>query len=248
MAESRPLEGKIAVITGAGRGIGRAIAVAYAGAGASICCAARTQAEIDETVELCRDEGSSAIAVQTDVKDYDAVETMMATTAEAFGGIDIVVINAGISIDRRTVEESNRHDWQTTLDVNLTGAYNCAKIAIPYLRERGGGKIITIGSGMGHKGRAGSAAYCCSKAGLWMLTRTLAQELWPYNISVNELIPGPVVTEMAADSPKREGSVFNIESEWIKGPQAVVPLALFLASQPEVGPSAQSFSLMRRDN
>ena len=173
---------------------------------------------------------------------------MMAATRQAFGGIDIVVINAGISIDRRTVEESNPDDWQTTLDVNLTGAYNCAKSAIPHLKARGGGKIITVGSGMGHKGRAGSAAYCCSKAGLWMLTRTLAQELWPYNISVNELIPGPVVTGMAADSPKREGSVFNIESEWIKGPEAVAPLALFLASQPDVGPSAQSFSLMRRDN
>ena len=81
-----------------------------------------------------------------------------------------------------------------------------------------------------------------------MLTRTLAQELWPNNISVNELIPGPVATEMAADSPKQEGSVFNIESEWIKGPEEVVPLALFLASQPDVGPSAQSFSLLRRDN
>ena len=248
MAENNALAGKVAVITGAGRGIGRAIAVAYAAAGAAVCCAARTQSEIDKTVELCRAEGGSAMAVLTDVCDYAAVEAMMAATVQAFGGIDIVVINAGISIDRRTVEESVPDDWQRTLDVNLTGAYNCAKAAIPYLKARGGGKIITMGSGMGHKGRAGSAAYCCSKAGLWMLTRTLAQELWPYNISVNELIPGPVVTEMAADSPKQEGSVFNIESEWIKGTEEVVPLALFLASQPDVGPSAQSFSLMRRDN
>ena len=137
MADSRPLEGKVAVVTGAGRGIGRAIAVAYAEAGTSICCTARTKAEIDERVELCRAEGGSAIAVQTDVKGYAAVEAMMAATRQGFGGIDIVVINAGISIDRRTVEESNPDDWQTTLDVNLTGAYNCAKTSDTTISKHG---------------------------------------------------------------------------------------------------------------
>ena len=102
-----------------------------------------------------------------------------------------------------------------------------------------------VGSGMGHRGLAGSSAYSCSKAGLWMLTRVLAMELWEDRISVNELIPGPVSTEM---NPARlDGSSSLGASEWAKAPDDVVPLALFLATQPDVGPTAQSFSLMRRD-
>lgn len=91
-------------------------------------------------------------------------------------------------------------------------------------------------------------AYSAAKAGLWSLTRTLAQELAPYKISVNELIPGPVVTDMTANLAKERDSVFGIESEWVKEPKDVVPLALFLATQPPTGPTAQSFSLMRRAN
>jgi 3-oxoacyl-[acyl-carrier protein] reductase len=135
-----------------------------------------------------------------------------------------------------------------TLDVNLLGAYYCALAAIPALKGRGAGKIMTIGSGIGHRGLAVTSAYACSKAGLWMLTRVLAQELWPYHISVNELIPGPVVTDMSGTQAAQRQGVFGIEGEWIKNPDDVVPLALFQATQPVIGPTAQSFSLMRRDN
>jgi len=145
------------------------------------------------------------------------------------------------------VAESNLADWQGTLDINLTGAYNTVQAAIPALRARGGGKIIMIGSGMGHNGRKNSAAYCCSKAGLWMLTRVLGQELWPDKISVNELVPGPVNTSIQDEEFKWEDSVFSIDGEWVKTPDKVAPMALFLASQPLIGPTAQSFSLMRRD-
>ena len=105
-----------------------------------------------------------------------------------------------------------------------------------------------MGSGLGHRGMAGTSAYACSKAGLWMLTRVLAQELWPYQISVNELIPGPVVTSMAGEQAAQRQGAFAMEGEWVKTPEEVVPLALFLATQPPIGPTAQSFSLMRRDN
>lgn len=246
----KPLAGQVALITGAGRGIGRAIALAYADAGAAVAVAARTQAEIDATATQIRTAGGQAIAIRVDVTDRLSVQQMTDETVEAFGGLDILVINAGVSLDRRTVEESVPADWLGTLDVNLNGAYYCAQAAIPHLKARGGGKIITVGSGMGHRGSPERSAYCVSKAGLWMLTRCLAQELWPFNISVNELVPGPVQTAMTSDEggagrPIAQGP--NAQSEWNKRPEDVVPLALFLATQPLVGPTAQSYSLMRRE-
>jgi len=242
------LAGKVAIVTGAGRGIGRAIALAYGAAGARVCCAARTIPEIEDTMRQIARNGGRALAVETDVSSPESVHHLIETTVSDLGGLDILVINAGVHVERSVVEESDPDAWQQTLDINLTGAYLCAQAAIPHLKARGGGKIITVGSGMGHHGTTGSAAYACSKAGLWMLTRVLAQELWQYKISVNELIPGPVETLLSDARSDDSESVFQIESEWIKGPEDVAPLALFLATQPLVGPSAQSFSLMRRDN
>jgi 3-oxoacyl-[acyl-carrier protein] reductase len=247
-ATERQLEGQVAIVTGAGRGIGKAIALAYARAGAAVCCAARTAAEIDQAVQEMSAEGGRGLAVSTDVTNMASVQSLVQTTVERFGGLDILVINAGVNVDRRRVEESRPDDWRATLEVNLIGAYYCAQAAIPHLKRRGAGKIITIGSGIGHRGQVSSSAYACSKAGLWMLTRVLAQELWQDNISVNELIPGPVLTSMDAQVvAPQQPTVFSIDSEWIKTPDDVAPLALFLATQPPVGPTAQSFSLMRRD-
>ena len=235
----KTLAGKGAVVTGAGRGIGRAIALGYARVGASICCAARTETEIQDTVREIRGEGGTAVAFQADVRQRQAVGALFDFAEAEFAGIDIAVLNAGVNLDHGTVEGSDPAAWEETIRTNLLGAYYCARAAIPGMKRRGGGKIVTIGSGMGHRGFSESSAYCCSKAGLWMLTRVLAQELWQHNISVNELIPGPVRTEMDA--------VLDIESEWMKSPEDVVPMALFLATQPDIGPTAQSYSLMRRD-
>jgi 3-oxoacyl-[acyl-carrier protein] reductase len=243
----RPLAGKVAVVTGAGRGIGRAIALAYAGAGAAVACAARTLPEIEDTAREILESGGNAIAVQTDVTRLESARALFAAAAERFGRVDIAVLNAGGNFDREPVETSDPEAWCRTLEVNLTGAYYCAQAAIPYLRQAGAGKIITVGSGLGRRGTAGSSAYACSKAGLWMLTRVLAQELLPYNISVNELIPGPVRTTIDDAFGGRGSRISGIESEWVKRPEDVVPLALFLACQPDVGPTAQSYSLMRRD-
>ena len=250
MAEqAKSLEGKVAVVTGSGRGIGKAIALGYAREGASVCCAARTQAEIDATLREIEGGGGRGLAVTTDVTQLDSVQLMFKATADPFGGVDILVANAGGNIGNGLVEESDPAVWLATLDVNLTGVYYCARTAIPYPRERGAGKIIVTGSGIGYRGHPGNSAYACSKAGLSMFTRVLAQEVWEHNISVNELIPGPVVTERSRHGGSAPvGSASGIESEWVKGPEDVVPLALFLATQPDKGPTAQSFSLMRRDN
>ena len=246
--DARSLAGKVTIVTGAGRGIGRAIAIGYARAGAAVCCAARTSAEIDATVHAIGQAGGEAIAVPTDVTRIDSVRAMVDATIDRYGGLDIVVINAGINGERKAVAEADIERWRSTLDVNLIGAVNCAQATIPHLKRRGAGKIITMGSGVGHRGLPERSAYACSKAALWMLTRVLAQELVGYDISVNELIPGPVVTPMSESQARQGQGVFGIAGEWVKQPDDVVPLALFLATQPAIGPTAQSFSLMRRDN
>lgn len=237
------LDGKVALVTGAGRGIGKAIAIAYARSGAAICCVARTLSEVQNVALEIEQAGGRSIAVSADVRTYDAVDQAFSQTSREFGGIDIVVINAGINASPSLVEQSDPEAWRDTLETNLLGAFYCARSAVPHLRRRGAGKIITVGSGLGHRGVPARSAYSCSKAALWMLTRVLAQELAQYNISVNELIPGPVQTSL---TPAATQSSLG-ESEWFKSSEDVVPLALFLATQPDFGPTAQSFSLMRRD-
>ncbi len=243
------LTGKVALVTGAGRGIGKAVATGYAAAGAAVCCVARTQSQIERTASEIREDGGTAIAVKADVTDYASVVQAFDSAARKLGGIDIVVINAGGNYDdSHDIESGSPEEWADTVHVNLIGSYHTAHVAVPHLRARGGGKIIAIGSGIGHRGRPGESAYASAKAGLSMLMRVLAQELWQHNISVNELIPGPVLTERVAQTlADRPDSVFQIDSEWIKTPEDVVPLALFLATQPDKGPTGQTFSLMRRD-
>jgi 3-oxoacyl-[acyl-carrier protein] reductase len=244
--DASDLKGQVAVVTGAGRGIGKAIAIGFARAGARVCCAARSENEILNTVSEVRNAGAEAIAQATDVTNLDSVVRLFSAAEAAFGGVDIVVVNAGISSPKKTVEASDPEAWTHTIEVNLVGAYYTAKAAIPHLRRRGGGKIILLGSGLGHRGLPERSAYACSKAGVWMLTRVLAQELQSSDISVNELIPGPVTTAMMTPDNAQQLSGIG-GSEWLKRPDDVVPLALFLASQPKTGPTAQSFSLMRRD-
>ena len=243
------LSGKVVVVTGAGRGIGRAIAVGYAAAGAAVCCVARTESEIARTVVDIRSNGGTATSVQADVTDYDSVVHAFGAAVSEFGGVDIVVVNAGGNLDRSSdVESGSTEQWTETVQLNLIGSYHTARAAIPHLKERGAGKIIAIGSGLGRRGRPGMSAYASAKAGLSMLVRVLAQELWQHDISVNELIPGPVLTERVTQAYARKpGSVFQDDSEWVKTPEDVVPLALFLATHPDKGPTGQTYSLMRRD-
>jgi 3-oxoacyl-[acyl-carrier protein] reductase len=242
------LEGQVALITGAGRGIGAAIAEGFAAEGAAVGCLARTASEIEAVAARIVGSGGRALAVRCDVTDEAAVGVATEAVAEAFGGLDTVVLNAGGNLERSTVAEGGDDAWRATVDLNLVGAYHGARAAIPHLRARGGGRIITIGSGLGQRGAPGLSAYAAAKAGLSMLTRVLAQELLDDRISVNELIPGPVDTsDLDRDAEGVSPLLAANPGEWLKRPEDVVPLAVFLAAQPLVGPTAQRFSLMRRD-
>ena len=179
----------------------------------------------------------------------------MSRTVESFGGLDILMVNHGVSMSLGPIESTVPEDWRRTVEINLFGTYNCTRAAVPHLKQRGAGKIIVVGSGQGHQGTASTSAYSSSKAGMWGLVQSLAAELVSHNISVNELLPGNVKTKLfdesvatlrAATPPNSEKLSDKRSHEWLKEPEDVVPLALFLACQPDIGPTAQSFSLHRR--
>ncbi|MDA0808712.1 MAG: SDR family NAD(P)-dependent oxidoreductase [Planctomycetota bacterium] len=242
----QPLAGQVAIITGGGRGIGRAIAIAYAEAGARVCVTARTSAEIDKVAAEIAEVGGRSFAVTCDVSDRSSVESMVERTVDEFGRLDILMNNAGGGLERTLVGEDDPDVWQRVVEINLLGTYFCTRAALPHLKADGGGKIINVGSGMGHQPRAKNSSYNVSKAGVWMLTRCLAMELWEAGVAVNELIPGPVYTDLTVDIFPKDQAHPGISSEWVKAPEDVVPLALMLATQSDKGPTGQSFSLARR--
>lgn len=243
---SEQLKGKVVVITGAGRGIGQGLAIGFAEQGAKAVCSARTQAQLDDTVSTIRSAGGEAIAVVADMTSADDIQAMYEKTISVYGQVDIVIANAGGNFSQASVEDSDIDEWAFTIQVNLTGVYYTAKYAIPYMKANGG-HIIVMGSGLGHRvGDSTHSAYSASKAGAWMLVRSLSKELKPYNICVNELIPGMVDTSITSNMQRPDDSPLN--QEWVKQPKDVVPLAVFIATQPLLGPTGQSFSLMRRDS
>lgn len=241
-----PLQDRIAIVTGAGRGIGRAIALGYADAGAAVCCVARTASEVESVAATITAAGGRAIAVAADVTRPRDVDAMVAATADAFGGLDVLVANAGVEGTRAKVERADPDAWWRTLEVNLFGAFHCVRAALPAMRARGGGRIIATGSAIRNTGKGGRSDYACSKAGLWMLLASLAQELAEDGIAVYELIPGPVRTGMTLPRQAREAAGLEPPGrDWFKDPEDVVPLAVALAADPPPGPSGQSFRLQR---
>ena len=240
------LEQKTALVTGAGRGIGRAIAVALGARGVRVCCVSRTKSEVAESVHEIERDGGRGIAVTANVTRERELQDAFAAAREAFGAVHIVIANAGTNLDRNPIESSCTADFVATVEVNLIGAYLTVKTAIPYLRDSGGGHIVSVGSGLGLKGTAGTGAYACSKAGLHIMTQVLSEEVKPLGIAVNELIPGPVRTELTRPVWDRSDYVFQT-SEWIKEPHELTPLLLtLLAMDPSRSPTGQTFSLMAR--
>lgn len=244
------LEGRVALITGGGRGLGRAIALGYAAEGARVVVSSRTSIEVEETVSLIKASGGEAIGIAADLSLESESERIVDEIENAFGKLDIVFLNAGGNScgAREPIETVDSKAWVKTIEINLYTAFYVAKSSIRLLKQSDNGKLLTMGSGMGRKPNGKSSAYSASKAALWMLTQSLSVELAEYGITVNELIPGPVKSTIP------DGEVFepylieagDWQNEWMKRSEDVVPLALFLASQHQCGPSGQSFALNRR--
>jgi len=226
------LTGRRALVTGAGRGIGRAIARRLAAAGASVVVGDVEGARAEATAEGIRREGGRAVAATADVSEWDAVAAMLETARASFGGLEILVNNAGI-IRRGTLETMSLEDWHRVLAVNLTGTFYCCRAAAPLLRSAGWGRIINITSIAAKTGDITSApGYGPSKAGILALTRTLARALAASGVTVNAVAPHAVATEMSAQwSPEMRAAVLaGIPLGRLAAEDEVAAAALFLAS------------------
>lgn len=232
------LSDRTALVTGASAGIGRGIAVALGDAGTRVLVGDienRTPAGHDRpTVDAIEEAGGEAAFVQVDVADSDAVAAAIETTVDTYGGLDILVNNAGIS-HSGTVEETSPAEWQRVLDVNLTGVYNGAHHAVPYLRESDAPRIINIASQLAFVAQERKPAYLASKGGVVSLTRSLALDYAEIPILVNAICPGVVHTELTAaaiaDDERRAFFEARTPLPYLGTPSDVGGVAVFLASE-----------------
>jgi 2-deoxy-D-gluconate 3-dehydrogenase len=233
MDQPVPLAGRVALVTGAGRGLGAATAAALAAAGAAVACGGRTVAAAEATAERIREGGGRARGFPLDVTRADQIAAIVADVEGALGAIDVLVNNAGITLDKKTVEVTD-DDWERVLATNLTSMFRLARAVAPGMQARGRGKIINVGSMYGVIGVPRYAAYCASKAGVDGLTRSLAVEWARYGIQVNCVAPGYMNTDIPraalADPRTRELFLSKIPARRIGEPEDIGPLVVYLAS------------------
>ena len=200
--EGRRLRERVAVVTGSGRGIGKAAALTLAREGASVAVATRTPEHADRTASEIRDAGGTALPVPLDVSDRESVEEMRNRVLERFGRVDILVNVAGLST-LTPLEDLEEDEWDRVLAVNLKGVYLCARAVLPAMMEQRYGRIVSVASIAGRYGRAQmSAAYSASKAGVLGFTRSVAKRYGEYGITANAIAPGTIVTDMNRDLPR----------------------------------------------
>lgn len=223
---------KIAVITGASRGIGRSIALALAARGATIVAVDMDQASTEAVVAELQAAGGKALAVVGNVTVTADVERMIAAATEAFGRVDILVNNAGITRDGLLMRMKDE-DWDAVLNVNLKGAFLCTRAAFKVMSKQRYGRIINIASVVGQMGNAGQANYCASKAGLIGLTKSNAREMAKRNITVNAVAPGFIATAMtdALSDKVRAELTAQIPLERLGSAEDIANAVLFLASE-----------------
>jgi NAD(P)-dependent dehydrogenase (short-subunit alcohol dehydrogenase family) len=239
--QSKRLQGKVALVTGAGSGIGRAIALTFAREGATIGVNVHQNVSGGErTASAISREGEEAMLLQADISQSDAVKDMVQKLSKNFGGLDILVNNSGVGTTRTPdrVTEIGEDEWDHVMDVNLKGAFLTSKYAIPHMKRRGGGTIVNIASIRGLLGNPVLASYCASKGGMVLLTKQMALDYADENIRINCVCPGFTDTEMfqsylqKQDDPKKARERFSDMAplKRIGLPEEIATAALFFAS------------------
>ncbi len=233
MSESKPLEGRVAAVTGASRGIGRAIAELLAQRGADVSCGDRLVEKAEETASaIAKETGQRTSGCLVDVADFQSAQGFIACAIEEFGKVDILVNNAGITRDNLLMR-INETDWDDVINVNLKGAYNCCKAVVRPMMKQRFGRIVNITSVVGLSGNAGQANYASSKAGMIGLTKSLARELGSRNITVNAVAPGYIttaLTDVLSDEYK-ENAISQTPMGRLGVPEDVAKAVAFLVSE-----------------
>ena len=227
------LKDKVAIITGAGSGIGRAIAQIFAKEGAKVVVADYQQQGGQETVQIIISAGGQAVFSLTDVSKLEQVQAAVQTAVEKFGGLDIMVNNAGVA-PMADLEATTEEIWQKTIDIDLKGVFYGSKTAVPEMEKRGKGKIINTSSIAGLVGFQGITAYCAAKGGVANMTKEMALDLAPKKINVNAIAPGVIKTNMTADILKDEKMAQGMLAQTPIGrfgePEDIAWAAVYLAS------------------
>lgn len=222
-----PLKNKVVVVTGAGRGIGRAIVLGFAGQSAKTAACARTKAEIDEAAAEARKLGTEAVAVTLDVTCESSVNDMVRSVEGQLGPIDILINNAGVALFKPFLETTTE-EWDRMMDINAKGVFLCCRAVLPGMMARKSGRIINISSSAGKKGYPEQSAYCASKHAVMGLSKVLALETRKHGIRVHVICPGGVDTDLV-----RSGRD-DVDITKYMRPEEIADIAVFLARQESI--------------